>query len=311
MRVSVVIPTLNRHGPLARVLASVLIQQLPAHATAEILVVDNSPDGNAEALVASLVAKGRPDLPMRYLAVPKPGVATARNAGIAAATGNWIAFIDDDEEAAPDWLAALVTVVRHGRADAVFGPVQAQAEDGREIGAFAAYFSRRVTAADGADVTDRHAYLGTNNSMFSAAACASIEGPFEERLNSIGGEDSLFLRRLVLGGRRFAWAAGAEITEWVPPRRLSWNYVRQRRFLSGQIRTFVHEMARPRSRLDVVMWMAAGAAQAVLCGGLGLVLRPFDEPIARRYRVAAWGGLGKVFWMARFRTSLYGTGLVS
>ena len=31
----------------------------------------------------------------------------------------------------------------------------------------------------------------------------------------------------------------------------------------------------------------------------------------RRHMLTAWGGLGKVFWMTRFRGSLYGTGLVS
>lgn len=311
MRVSVVIPTLNRHAALARALASVLSQKLPQEDHIEIVVVDNSCDGNAASLVARIAAGAGPDRPVRYLSVREPGVASARNAGIAAAQGDWIAFIDDDEEAAPGWLAALLAIARQGRADAVFGPVGARAEEGREIGAFAAYFSRRVVAADGQDITDWHAYLGTNNSMFSAACCASVTGPFEERLNAIGGEDSLFLRRLVLDGRRFAWAAQAEITEWVPPRRLTWTYVRRRRFLSGQIRTFVHDMARPRRRLDVARWMLVGAVQAVSSGALSVALRPFHEPASRRHLVTAWGGLGKVFWMTRFRGSLYGAGLVS
>lgn len=309
MRVSVVIPTLNRHAALARALGSVRAQVVPPDAHAEIVVVDNSPDGNAKDVVAAAAAAS--DMAVRYLCVPRPGIASARNAGIAAAAGDWVAFIDDDEEAAPNWLAALIAVARLGRADAVFGPVRARAEGGAEIGAFAAYFSRPVTAADGQDITHRHAYLGTNNSMFSAACCASVAGPFEERLNSIGGEDSLFLRRLVLDGRRFAWAEEAAITEWVPPRRLTWSYVRRRRFLSGQIRTFVHEMAHPRRRLDVARWMLVGAVQVVSSGALSLALRPFHEAASRRHLVTAWGGLGKVFWMARFRGSLYGTGLVS
>ncbi len=311
MRVSVIIPTLNRHAALGRALASVLGQRLPRDASAEIVVVDNSPDGNAARLVAGIAAEAGAGRPVRYLNVPRPGVASARNAGIAAAQGDWIVFIDDDEEAAPGWLAALIAVARRDRADAVFGPVGARAEGDREIGAFAAYFSRRVVASDGQDVTDWHAYLGTNNSMFSAECCRSVAGPFEERLNSIGGEDSLFLRRLVLDGRRFAWAAQAEITEWVPPRRLTWSYVRRRRFLSGQIRTFVHDMAQPRRRRDVARWMLVGAVQAVSSGALSLALRPFHEPASRRHLVTAWGGLGKVFWMARFRGSLYGAGLVS
>ena len=307
--VSVVIPTLNRHKALERALGCILAQRLPPETGAEIVVVDNSPDGNARTLIERL-AEGAP-MPVRYVSVPQPGIATARNAGVAAARGEWIAFIDDDETGGPHWLAALLAVARRGGYDAVFGPVSALADDDREIGAFAAYFARGVTAEDGGDVTHRAAYLGTNNSLFAASVCAIPGGPFEERLNSIGGEDSLFLQRLVHEGRRFGWAAAAEVTEWVPPRRLDWAYVRRRRFLSGQIRTFVHDMAQPRSRASVARWMCIGVAQTLISGLLSLILKPINPPAARHHRIAACGGLGKIFWMPRFRGSLYGTGLVS
>lgn len=307
--VSVVIPTLNRHKALERALGCILAQHLPPDTEAEIVVVDNSVDGNARGLIER-IAEGAP-MPIRYVSVPKPGIATARNAGVAAARGKWIAFIDDDETGGPHWLAALLAVARRSGYDAVFGPVSALADDNLEIGPFAAYFARGVTAEDGGDVTHRAAYLGTNNSLFAAAVCAVPGGPFEERLNSIGGEDSLFLQRLVNEGRRFGWAADAEVTEWVPPRRLDWAYVRRRRFLSGQIRTFVHEMAHPRRRVEVVRWMMVGVAQAIVSGTLALLLKPINPSAARHHRIAACGGLGKVFWMTRFRGSLYGTGLVS
>lgn len=309
MTVSVVIPTLNRHKALARALSSVLVQDLPPDIRAEIVVVDNSIDSNARALVDAHCAGAA--MPIRYVAMPRPGIATARNAGIAAAEGEWIAFMDDDETGGPDWLASLIAVARSGGFDAVFGPVSARAEEGSEIGPFAAYFARGVTARDGADITRLSAYLGTNNSMFSAALCQIPGGPFEERLNSIGGEDSLFLHRLAREGKRFGWSDRARVTEWVPPRRLDWAYVRRRRFLSGQIRTFVHDMAQPRSRASVARWMCIGVAQTLISGLLALLLKPINPPAARHHRIAACGGLGKIFWMPRFRGSLYGTGLVS
>ncbi len=244
--VSVVIPTLNRHRALARALSSVVAQSLPPDLRAEVVVVDNSLDGNARPVVEA--ASAGSSLPIRYVAMPRPGIATARNAGIAAASGEWIAFLDDDETGGRDWLAALVGMARHGGFDAVFGPVSARAEEGDEIGAFADYFARGVVASDGADITRYSAYLGTNNSLFAAALCRVPGGPFEERLNSIGGEDSLFLHRLAREGKRFGWSEAAKVTEWVPRRRLDWAYVRRRRFLSGQIRTFVHDMSSPRSR---------------------------------------------------------------
>ena len=307
--VSVVIPTLNRHKALARALSSVLAQNLPPDLLAEVVVVDNSVDSNARSVVDAAGAGSA--LPIRYIAMPRPGIATARNAGIAAARGEWIAFLDDDETGGPDWLACLATTARQGGFDAVFGPVSARAEEGSEIGAFADYFARGVAAPDGADITRFSAYLGTNNSLFASVLCKVPGGPFEERLNSIGGEDSLFLHHLAREGKRFGWSEGAKVTEWVPQRRLDWAYVRRRRFLSGQIRTFVHDMSSPRSLSSVARWMMVGAAQTVISGTLSLVLKPFNAPAARHHRIAACGGLGKVLWMPRFRGSLYGTGLVS
>lgn len=307
--VSVVIPTLNRPKALERAMGCILSQQLPPEIAAEIVVVDNSVDANARSLVARFSEGAQ--MPIRYVSMPRPGIATARNAGIGAARGEWVAFIDDDETGGPLWLAALLSVAQRGLYDAVFGPVSACADGGGEIGPFAPFFTRSVTAQDGGDVTHRAAYLGTNNSIFRASLFSLPNGAFEERLNSIGGEDSLFLKRLVGEGRRFGWAARADVTEWVPARRLDWAYVCRRRFLSGQIRTFVHEMSAPRRRLAVAGWMAIGAAQAVVSGALALVLKPFNPLAARRHWIAVYGGLGKVFWMPRFRGSLYGTGLVS
>ena len=48
-----------------------------------------------------------------------------------------------------------------------------------------------------------------------------------------------------MAGKRFHFAADARVVEWAPERRLTWAYVKKRKFLSGQIRVFVQAMARP------------------------------------------------------------------
>lgn len=306
--VSIVIPTLNRPASLMRALASARAQAGLGGVSLEILVVDNSPDANARALV---IAAGAGDPAVRYLSAPRPGVANARNAGVGAARGDWIAFLDDDEEAAPDWIARLVAVARTTGADAVFGPVEARADGAGDIGELAPYFSRRIDRPDAADVTDLAAYLGTNNSMFARGRCLAGDEPFATSLNETGGEDSLLLKRLVMQGRRFAWAAGAGVTEWAAARRLNWAYVRKRKFLSGQIRVFVHRMAGPGQWGRILMWMAIGLAQCVGGGLAALALWPFARTRAARALATAYGGLGKVLWTPRFRPALYGSGLVS
>jgi len=64
-------------------------------------VVDNCP---ADTTTASLVA-GYPEI--EYVLEPRPGLDTARNRGLHAATGEIIAFTDDDAQVEEGWLDAL------------------------------------------------------------------------------------------------------------------------------------------------------------------------------------------------------------
>ena len=93
--VSVVIPTRNRWALLARALASVLGQQ---GAELEVVVVDEGSTDETPARLAALT-----DERVRVLRNDSPtGVANARNRGIDAARGEWVAFLDDDDFWAPD-----------------------------------------------------------------------------------------------------------------------------------------------------------------------------------------------------------------
>jgi glycosyltransferase involved in cell wall biosynthesis len=94
--ISVVIPTYNRAALLRRAVDSALAQSVRP---TEILIVD---DGSTDdtAAVASTWAS-----PVRYIATPNGGVARARNVGIAAARGEWIALLDSDDEWEPEKLA--------------------------------------------------------------------------------------------------------------------------------------------------------------------------------------------------------------
>ena len=88
-KISVIIPTFNRCHTLPRALDSVLQQTLPSH---EIIVVDNgSNDGTLD-----MVQSKYPSV--KLLQEKKLGVSAARNKGIRAATGTWIALLDSDDE---------------------------------------------------------------------------------------------------------------------------------------------------------------------------------------------------------------------
>src|SRR5260370_2026362 len=119
---SIVIPTYNRPQLVARGVASCLAKE-GVDTGYEIIVVDNNPDGAARAAVKAMAC--RSTVPIRYVGEPNPGISHARNAGVAAARNRYIAFLDDDEEATPGWLAAHLETIRRFRADGVIGPVPA------------------------------------------------------------------------------------------------------------------------------------------------------------------------------------------
>src|SRR5258706_1541265 len=119
--VSVVIPTRNRAHLLVTCLESLSQQRYPADRFEIIVVDDGSLDATPE--IVDRVA-ARPLPAVRYLPQAQGGVNVARNAGIAAARGDPICFLDDDEDAPPGWLSALVDATgRHPAAGCLGGPL--------------------------------------------------------------------------------------------------------------------------------------------------------------------------------------------
>jgi len=115
---SVVICTRNRAAMLPSALQSALGQSFPA-SRYEILVVDNAPLDRTRPLVQAACS----DLNIRLIDEPRVGVAAARNAGWRAATGEVVAYLDDDCLADRQWLERLETRFDAGPAAAVGGRV--------------------------------------------------------------------------------------------------------------------------------------------------------------------------------------------
>ena len=95
LTVSVIIPTHNRCQLLRRALLSVYKQTVQAD---EIIVIDDgSTDGTRE-----MLGKEFPDI--KYTFQENAGVSSARNLGVRQAKGDWLAFLDSDDEWLPDKL---------------------------------------------------------------------------------------------------------------------------------------------------------------------------------------------------------------
>lgn len=107
--VAVVIPTYNHAGEVGRALASALAQTLPP---TEIVIVDDGSTDNTPDVVQALVAglpAGAP--PVHYLRQANGGVATARNAGVAATRAKYVCPLDADDEIASAFLQICVAAL--------------------------------------------------------------------------------------------------------------------------------------------------------------------------------------------------------
>jgi GT2 family glycosyltransferase len=106
LRVSVILPTSGRARSLAGTLPTVLAQNLPADAF-EVIVVENGAAAGAARAVRK-AARRHPGRSLRYVHDPTPGLLTGRHRGALEARGEILVFADDDVDASPGWLAAIV-----------------------------------------------------------------------------------------------------------------------------------------------------------------------------------------------------------
>ena len=304
MRVSVIIPTFRRAEGLGRALASVAAQTPVAGVAVDIIVCDNSPEASAREQVIAFGIDS--PLTVTFVHEPSPGVANARNSAVAACFADFIAFLDDDEEAPRDWLKSLLATQRAFQADVVFGPVTARlntAVASRFDAYFNAFFSRR-----GADADERLAcYYGCGNSLIRRASMPAHE-PFSVIQNNMGGEDDQLFNGLLKQGAVMAWAASAPVFEDVPAARATLDYTLRRAFAYGQGPSYTAALnGKP---LICAAWMAQGVAQALLFGLWGSALLVVGSGTAAAKLDKAARGLGKLLWFQPFKIGFYGTALL-
>lgn len=133
-RVSVLIPTLDRYPYLLNLLEQLGGQSAPP---AEILVVDQTAPARRRHDLAELF----PDLPLRVLERDEAGQCSSRNAGLEAASGDLVLFLDDDDEIGPDLIARhLAGLAASG------GEVSCGVADEVDAGPLPAEFERRRLA---------------------------------------------------------------------------------------------------------------------------------------------------------------------
>lgn len=239
-RITVCVCTYKRVEQLEKLLAAIAAQRSDDLFEIDCAVVDNDPAGSAQhlcdvaqALLPAVSAlMPTPALSIRYAVEPERNIAVARNRVCDLATGNHLAFIDDDELPERDWLLRMWRVLHECNADAVLGPVRPRFETEPPRWIVRSRVCERPSHPTGTALHWRQTRTG--NVLLRRDVITETGIAFDPAYGT-GGEDVDFFRRAAKAGKKFVWCEEAPAYELVPPARLRRRYYLKRAFLQGRI----------------------------------------------------------------------------
>jgi glycosyltransferase involved in cell wall biosynthesis len=200
----------------------------------EVLVVNNASDEETDAVVEHFAQR----LTLRCVFEPARGLSHARNAGVAAASGDYLVWTDDDTTVDAGWLRAYESgFERHPGAAFFGGPIRP-----RFTGTPPAWLTTNLSNVTGAyaglsRASDEDLPYGAN-----MATRADVQRcyRFDPRLGRqegrafLSGEESDVLRRMVRAGASGVWLPDALVDHWIEPARQTVRYLRRYYRGSGQ-----------------------------------------------------------------------------
>src|SRR5437016_1029430 len=213
--ISVCICTYKRLRFLKRLLDDVGAQVTEGQFTYSIVVADNDQLQSARPVVSEF--KSASPIPVTYCAEPQQNIALTRNRAIANASGDYIAFVDDDEFPAAEWLLYLFKTCSQHKADGVLGSAKPEFEGQPPSWIVRGKFYVRSTHPTGFVITWRHGRTG--NLLFKRSLIKNGEEAF--RSEFLTGEDQDFFRRMIERGHVFVWCDEALTREVIPASRWS------------------------------------------------------------------------------------------
>ena len=259
-----------RRPQLALTLGSLAELQTVEGMTFEIVIADNDLTQSAAPIAKSFAATA--PWPVVYVHAPSENISLARNACLEAASGRYLAFIDDDETAAPDWIVELMSVMQRENAAAVLGPVQAVYEET----APAWMQGNAVHSTFPVFVKGQIETGYTCNVLLDRGSEAVDRLRFNLASGKTGGEDTEYFTRLRKAGGTIGYAPAAWVHEPVPASRASMSWLAKRRFRMGQ----THGRLLRENGVGRITGIATAAAKVGAC--LGLAANTLHSPAGWR-----------------------------
>lgn len=210
--VSVIVATYRREKPLAQALESLAAQTFRDF---EIVLVDDNDEPQWNETVREIVAafqSGHEDVALRHLENhPNQGSAKTRNAGIAAANGQYVTFLDDDDLYLPEKLQRQVCFMQENSCDYCVTDLDLFNEKDQLIDRRVRSYIRGTTQQALQYYHLMHHITGTDTMMFRKDYLVQIGGfaPIDV------GDEYYLIQRAIEGGGKFGYLPGSEIKAYV------------------------------------------------------------------------------------------------
>ncbi len=290
MNISICIATYRRVDRLTALLADLAGQSVPP---AEIVVVDNDAAGSAREAVDRYRSDKAP-CHVIYEIQPQKNISLTRNRTVELASGEWLAFVDDDERAPETWLECLMATASRCAADGVLAPVIPVVPDTAPIwirrGAF--YDFPRLPTGEVVPVNR----LRFGNVLLRGSLLHRGTVRFDPAFGLTGGEDNDLLARLVQRGARIVWCDEAVVHEPVERARLSLRWLLLRGLSGGQdfARNTLTGRYGPIDRVGRLRLLGQSLVQMLLGAILSAATLPAGRHHAAKWLVKTAANLGKV-----------------
>jgi len=284
---SVCVATYQRPAGLTAMLDSVEAQELPSNSRVEVVVVDNDPP-SAEAVVRAFAKSSGFDV--TYLTQTGPNISETRNVGVAASSGEFLWFIDDDEVAEPRCLWHLIDTQERFSADVVFGRVLPMfGDETPEWIRLSSTFNRPVATTGQSAVTG-----GTSNTLVRRASLSRVDGPFDVDFGLTGGSDSMLFRTLARLDSKLVHARDSVATERIPAERATWRWMKDRRQRQGlNYGRQMILMSNGRGNAVVLRMLGIAGAQTAAFFLLSVLVWPSLRR-RREFQQKGWSNYGKI-----------------
>lgn len=230
MRISVCVCSYKRPERLRKLLGELRRLDADRRFTFSVVISDNDPEESGRGVVDEFVTDYPVDID--YVAEPRRSISLARNAALAKATGDAIAFIDDDEWPQPDWLTNHVSALQKSGVAGVLGPVRPHFDQPPPNWVIRGRFCERPEHETGYVMPWKECRTG--NVLFKREILEGVDPVFLPEFGTAGGDVNFFCR-MMQKGHTFIWCNEAAVYEVVPPSRWRRRFMLSRALLRGGV----------------------------------------------------------------------------